>query len=223
MRMGQDALLACSQSNSRLMLGQETKKGQPDQITALKDLWPRPSLITVTIGGNDVGFADALEDCYLSAPDGGCVLDGTLGQIAAKIDNEQGQLYDDYKAIENAEPSATLLVVGYPRLFPQQQSEDSECSWLLNDERVTLNKLDTQLNTKIRAAATQVGARYVNVTDALAGHEACTKDSWIFPVGKPDWPQGGSVVQQYGHPTKPGQEAIARIVRTYIQQHLRLG
>ena len=81
---------------------------------------------------------------------------------------------------------AELVVVGYPRRL--------------------INQLGAQLNQTIAAVASAVRARYVDVTDALDGHELCTTNkSWIFPVR----PGGG---QQRGHPIEQGQRAIARIV-----------
>ena len=51
--------------------------------------------------------------------------------------------------------------------------------------------------------ADRAGARYVDVSDTLEGHELCTADSWVFPIGV------GSVPSYWAHPTAKGQQAIA--------------
>ena len=41
----------------------EPFKGEPAQITALRKMDPVPALVTLSTGGNDLGFADLLADC----------------------------------------------------------------------------------------------------------------------------------------------------------------
>lgn len=40
--------------------------GQPAQTDLLAALRPRPQVVTITIGGNDVGFAPVLATCFVS-------------------------------------------------------------------------------------------------------------------------------------------------------------
>ena len=46
---------------------------------------------------------------------------------------------------------------------------------------------------------------YASTLHALAGHELCTRDTWVYPLGL----SGGN---NRGHPTASGQRAIARAV-----------
>jgi hypothetical protein len=117
-----------------------------------------------------------------------------------------GRLLDTYRAVEKAAPHARLVVVGYPRLFPRRQADVTGCPWLSPRERRALVATGDLLNLEIRLAAWRAHARYVSVTDTLAGHELCTKDSWIFPIGV------GEAPQYWAHPILPGQQAIARRV-----------
>ena len=210
-RMPHDGLIACSGAISAALTGQA--KGQPNQLLALRKLSPHPSLITITMGGNDIRFVPILTDCFVNPV--GCGNDGTIQRAEAAIPHEQQVLTADYQKIHTADPSAVILAVGYPRLFPQHQNDvTATCTrWLTDDVRLGLNQLDADLNAAVHAAAAQTGARYVDVSNVLNGHEACTAHTWIFPIG----PIGG---QQRGHPTKPGQLAIADAVESYLHQHL---
>ena len=115
--------LACSEATSSAILD-ERFKGQQPQIDSLERLRPVPSLITLTIGGNDVGFSDVLSNCFHK----NCIKDGVIKAAAAKIHAKEVALRNDYVKIADADPSATVLVVGYPRIF----TSDTYCGvkWL---------------------------------------------------------------------------------------------
>lgn len=199
--MKRDALVAWSGADSTALAGQV--EGQPDQILTLRELRPRPSLVTVTIGGNDVGFTDILTRCILTA--GHC--DPRLTQAETSIRHEWRRLVADYQKIRAADQnrSALILVVGYPRLFPlRYQDVAAECAHWLNDNvLLRLNQLNADLNAVIHAAAARAGLRFADTSDALADHEACTDRSWIFPFLPFE--------QQSGHPTKPGQRSLGAL------------
>ena len=94
------------------------------------------------------------------------------------IENESTLLVSDYQAVQEAAPSATVVVVGYPQIF--SESLDN-CSWLNSDERTQLNSLSVLFDHIEAAAAQQAGVKYVSVLGALAGHELCTEDPWVYP------------------------------------------
>jgi lysophospholipase L1-like esterase len=207
LRMRYGALLACSGATSQALTGH--REGQPDQLADLHDLVPRPTLVTITMGGNDIGFPAILTNCVLTL--GSCIADGRLAKAETAIEHEQHTLVTDYRKLQAADPKATILVVGYPRLFPV--SEDDvllRCQgWLTDAVRASLNQLDADLNAVIHAAAAEAGLRYLDVTEALNNHEGCTAHSWLYPIVRP-------LQQQSGHPIRPGQEALAAIIRSYL-------
>ena len=84
-RMRYGALLACSGATSEALNGQV--EGQPHQIALLHDDVPRPTLVTITIGGNDIKFPKILGDCVF--PPAACLSDGTLDEAAKDRDNKR--------------------------------------------------------------------------------------------------------------------------------------
>ncbi len=193
--------LACSGAQTKDVVN--PYKDQPAQVDALAALRPRPGVVTITIGGNDAGFGTTLGTCVATD----CVAAGAIATAQATILTVlSDRLVDTYRAIEAAAPRAKLVVVGYPRLVPQRQADVTGCPWLSDEERSALNTTGDLLNLVIRISAWRAGARYVDVTTSLAGHELCTQDSWIFPIGV------GTIRAYWAHPILPGQQAIARRV-----------
>jgi lysophospholipase L1-like esterase len=171
--------------------------GQAAQTALLAALSPQPKVVTITIGGNDVGFAPVLQTCFLS--DCGTAVEQSEVTTVTVLPD---RLATTYRAVEAAAPGARLVVVGYPRLFPTHQSDVTGCPWLTNAERRALIQAGKLLNGVIAVEAFLAGATYVDVSRTLEGHELCTTDSWLVPL-----PAAGAA-----HPTVEGQQAIAAAV-----------
>ncbi len=195
--------LACSGAQTKDVV--EPYRGEPAQAQALAAVRPRPDVVSVTIGGNDAGFGTVLGLCVVSD----CVTTGGIAAANAFILTRlPGRLKSTYRAIGDAAPQARLVVVGYPRLVPREQSDvvPQICPWLSNRERKALNRTADLLNLVLRFKAWTVGATFVDVSDVMRGHELCTADSWYWQVGV------GADPSFFAHPTGPGQRAIADAV-----------
>ena len=166
-------------------------KGQRPQ---LQRLGAGTEMVTVTIGGNDVGFSNVLLKCFVR----NCVKSGRLAEAQRDIERLGGELEAAYRSISD-EILGPVISVGYPRLFPLG---NERCVWLRENEKDGLNELGRQLNRTMAAAAAAAGTRFVSVLDVLAGHELCTRDPYVYKLG----PLGG---QKRGHPLAPGQRLIA--------------
>lgn len=190
-------LLACSGAKTADVL--QGSATQPDQIAALAALRPRPRIVTITIGGNDVGFGPVLAAC-VAADCVGAVHDSE--RLAVTV--LPGRLAATYRAIHAAVPGARLVVVGYPSLVPRTDAEVTGCPWLTPDERAALARGARVLDAVIAVEAWRAHATYVDVRRAFRGHELCSKDPWLVPIGFPGVPPSA-----YAHPTPAGQAAIA--------------
>ncbi len=200
--------LACSGAKIKHVLDEGQASREPDnvpQVRRLRGINRRApvSVVTISIGGNDLGFADILGDCFV----GTCLRHLSddyrkIDRIARKLEREV------YPALRQVAPDAQVIVVGYPRLFPRSIRDTVRCGWLTPHELTNLNRAQDRLDRKLREAADAAGVAYVSVLDALDGHELCTRDSWMYPVGL----HGG---QLRGHPLAPGQRAIAAVVAAH--------
>lgn len=196
-----------------------------DEPPQLQHLTVNTSLVTISIGGNDVAFAQVITACFVTG-----LLDWrescqeSMGAtMRRKIRNIEDDLVGLYDRIQQRAPNARVLVVGYPRMFPESPravGPSLEVGDL--DEPIDpadqrwLNEMARLLNETIKEAALEAGVEFVNVVDALDGHEIGTRHSWINDLdpelenGKP-WDMGSF------HPNDRGQAAIARLVKQQLR------
>ncbi|HTZ26124.1 MAG TPA: GDSL-type esterase/lipase family protein [Streptosporangiaceae bacterium] len=198
-----EALVACSGATTEDITTNTLDTEQP-QIAQLKAMPQQPQIITITIGGDNVGFESVLAYCLLTSC--GARLTAAHNYIENTL---PGLLDSTYRAIHAAAPQAKVYVVGYPRIFPLYQWETHHCGWLTPAKRNTLNGLGVQLDKVIASAAAQAGFRFVSTWNAFSTHELCTAQSWLYPIG--DTP-----IAYDAHPLLKGQQALAAIVRQAI-------
>ncbi|MBX6390095.1 MAG: SGNH/GDSL hydrolase family protein [Frankia sp.] len=200
-------VLACSGATTAALTN--SFNGQPPQLDALAALGGSPSIVTVTIGGNDAGFGPTIASCVIWR----CFWTGSDNRAREFVKNQlPAVLETSYTRIKEAAPNARVLVVGYPEIIPSQSR--NTCGWLDNTERRQLDRLNSELNRVARRAADEAGVEFVSLDDALDGHELCTADPWVHPVSLV-----GAGLQASAHPNAAGQAAIADAVREYLDRH----
>ncbi|MEO7587820.1 MAG: SGNH/GDSL hydrolase family protein [Arachnia sp.] len=167
---------------------------------------PATQQITVTVGGNDVGFADVAMACAGTGV--GCA--AAVGRASEALNILPQNLGSLITHLRTRAPQATIYVTGYPMLF---QPTAGTCPGLPGYSPATMALFDgatLQLNGIIQATATQLGAVYVDVVPEFEQHGLCDgADSFIFPPSflAPGVPDPSSL-----HPTANGQAAYARVV-----------
>jgi hypothetical protein len=211
-----DTHLACSGAKIRhLYSAQEGfAPDNLDQISRLRTIelslaksGDHVDLVTLTIGGNDIGFDAIIGDCWVRE----CLAhdDKNLRDIRGL----RLPVADALKTIKAQVPFARVVLVGYPRLFPGQASDNTGCrDWLSSREQMRANTLSAEMDVTLHKAADDAEVSYVSVLDALDDHELCTSESWIFEVNPALW----ATDQRQGHPLYSGQQAIANIVRSNL-------
>lgn len=187
--------------------GQPHRRGQQAQVEYV-DASTR--LVTLTIGGNDVGFAQIVKRCLFRRD---CT-EGLLGEkVRERLATIRGRLAGAYRLIrERMDPGGYLLVAGYPRLF--LPGPDAGCEkFISRKEAEWIDSLVIQGNTKVAKAVADATASagnvaYVDVTERFAGHELCGEEEWLhelhFSLREGLNPFKGSY-----HPTESGQHAYA--------------
>ena len=161
--------------------------------TQLSALSPATTLVSITIGGNDLNFAGVMEDCVLYSTTT-CVNELNAAEVTAQ-NQLPGWLDTTYNAIRAHAPSATVVVVDYPRFYHDLWY----CVGLSSTDRNKINEAADVLDGVIQNAAGRHGFKFADVRAAFAsGHEICDGSSWLHSV---DWT---NIVQSY-HPTASGQ------------------
>ncbi|NJQ01355.1 SGNH/GDSL hydrolase family protein [Streptomyces zingiberis] len=149
-------------------------------------------LVSISVGGNDAGFADVMTTCVLSSQS------TCLSRVQQARDYMNatlpGKLDQVYAAIRAKAPAARVVVLGYPRLY---QLKGTCIAGLSEAERSALNAASDNLNEVTAKRAADHGFSFGDVRPTFAGHEICSGDSWIHSVTLP--------INDSYHPTAAGQ------------------
>ncbi|MFF4016706.1 SGNH/GDSL hydrolase family protein [Streptomyces sp. NPDC001843] len=150
------------------------------------------SLVSITIGGNDAGFADVMTTC-VTGSDSTCL--AKLDSAKAYVDSTlPGKLDSVYSAISAKAPSAHVVVLGYPRFYKL----GTTCVGLSDTKRAAINDASDYLNSAVQKRALDHGFVFGDVRTPFTGHEICSGSSWLHSL---DWLDIG---ESY-HPTASGQ------------------
>jgi hypothetical protein len=172
------------------------------------------NLVTMTVGGNDIGFAQVVADCLgqddlrdrvTPGKHAGC--DVTEDELIARADALSARLVALYKAVlGELAPRGALVVVGYPNLFSDPDGwKGDTCIGVSKSDAKMLRRVATALDARIAGAAKQVGATYVSVIDEFKGHEVCGPgEQWMNGISLRT---GASF-----HPTGAGHQAEGELL-----------
>src|SRR5262245_30240638 len=151
------------------------------------------SLVTISIGGNDAGFADVMTDCNLGS-DSTCVSRNQQAQTYAR-NTLPARLDAVYTQISGRAPSARVVVLGYPHIY---QLSGSCAIGLSETKRAAINQSSDVLAEVIRGRASAFGFTFVDGRTAFSGHEICASGArWINSL---TWP-----IDESYHPNAAGQ------------------
>jgi lysophospholipase L1-like esterase len=170
--------------------GAKTTDVITNQVSALSG---STTLVSISIGGNDLNFAGVMEDCVLYSTDT-CVSELNTAEATART-SLPGWLDNVYNAIRSHAPSAKVVVMDYPRFYHNLWY----CVGLSSTDRNKINEAADVLDGVIQSAASRHGFAFGDVRSAFgSGHEICDGSSWLHSV---DW---SDITQSY-HPTASGQ------------------
>jgi lysophospholipase L1-like esterase len=150
-----------------------------NQVSALS---PDTELVTISIGGNDAGFADVMRECILWS-DEDCASRNQEAQIFAQQELP-GRLDQVYAEIRNRAPAARVIVMGYPDIY----HPNGNCtSGLSETKRSAINSSADVLAAVISHHAAMAGFEFVDARTVFDGHEICdpNNDWWLNGVTAP--------------------------------------
>lgn len=161
--------------------------------------------VTISVGGNDIGFSKVLGACA-----------GTdTALCAGAVDNAKAQIRDVlpglldglYDQIEAKAPNALTVVVGNPRLFNGTTCAGSV--GITPDEQALLNEAADLLDETTRTVATAHGFGFADPREVFTGHEVCSADPYLLGY------QPAAPVESF-HPNRAGQDAYTRLVLAHL-------
>ncbi|GAA1911628.1 SGNH/GDSL hydrolase family protein [Streptantibioticus ferralitis] len=140
----------------------------------------RTTLVTLTIGGNDVGFAGIVTKCTalgLFHPGGAyCQAAYTRGgtdELETRIAGAEPRIAGALHAIHRLAPHARVLLVGYLRLVPLDHRGCRPRELFGDGDLAYLDAFERNLNEMFRRTARANGAVFVDDHPASAHHDIC--------------------------------------------------
>ena len=180
----------------------ESQGAYPPQIQALT---PDTRLVTITVGGNDLGYVPTANACALG--DVPCTVDqAVLDQNAAELVTDLGRLFDQIRATA---PDARIVFVTYPRMV-----YDQECEALGFDpaEAAVMTQVQTTLQQAfIDATDGRDDVLVIDPYSATGDHGPCAAPDQSWITGKAP-PTGTNF-----HPTPAEHVAVADLIVAALQ------
>jgi lysophospholipase L1-like esterase len=159
----------------------------PAQITAVT---ASTALVTVGIGGNDIGFSSIISDCAeesLSNPFGTPCRDrytaGGTDELRARINATAPKVASVLQAIHAAAPGARVVVVGYIAILPDTGFGCWPTVPIAFGDVPYLRGVHKALNAMLASTAAANGASYVDAYTPSIGHDACKSRSVRWTEG----------------------------------------
>ncbi|BCJ41879.1 lipase 1 [Actinoplanes ianthinogenes] len=130
-------------------------------------------LVSITIGGNDAGFAPTVLTC-LTSSDATCIAKVNAGKTYV-ANTLPGKLDAAYHAIRAKAPGAKVVVLSYPNIF---DTAAAFCE-MSATKRKALNSGAQALDDMIKSRVAAAGFTYSDVRDNFAGHGVCASKPYL--------------------------------------------
>ncbi|EDY46657.1 SGNH/GDSL hydrolase family protein [Streptomyces sp. SPB074] len=148
-------------------------------------------VVTVGIGGNDMGIGGAVARCVLLAhlaPQGSpCKASYTLfgtDEIDARVNTTAPRIAGVLRAVRAKAPHARIFLVGYPAIVPDDGSACRDILPLAVGDFPWFRVKIKNFNAMLARQAAANGATYVDTYTPSTGHDACEPAGvrWIEPT-----------------------------------------
>lgn len=168
--------------------GYEGHPGNPPQLDALTD---GADIVTLQIGGNDIGFGGLATTCGEGAIRGpGCRAAVEAEQPFERIAATAPRIRAVLEEIHRRSPKADIYVLGYSAIFKIGPTARCEAMAVGEEDAQYLRGIQEALNGMIQLVAEEADlahsevTTYVDVYAPSAGHSACDLPAirWVEPI-----------------------------------------
>jgi hypothetical protein len=194
-----------------------------DDMTAPQNVTPGPNppqfnaltadtqIVTLQIGGNDIGFTSIIQNCATANPFAHPCRDRYVvnghDTLADKIDATAPKVAAVLQGIHTRSPQARVFVVNYAAILP----ETGVGCWpqvpIAFSDVAYLRSVERNLNAMLAQQAAANGARIIDDYSASIGRDACKSPStrWVEPLVP------ANLAAPF-HPNARGEAGIAAVV-----------
>ena len=207
---------SCSGATTRDLTASQGP-GIPPQLSLLRS---STSLVSLGIGGNDLGFSTIAENCVAVTPWGATRMGWSckshytakgVDQLAVAVQRVGSKVATALEEIRARAPRARVFVVGYPDLLPPSGSGCWPVLPFSAHDLGYLRGVETRLDSTLAGVASAAHDVYVDMATPSAPHSACTAagSRWVDPI----------LVSSDGYPLHPsavGMAGMARVLERAI-------
>jgi lysophospholipase L1-like esterase len=209
--------VSCSGATTENITGpQDVPLGEnPPQLDALA---PDTELVTISIGGNDIGFGEIVSECAQRSPlqpTGSACKDhftaGGTDELAQRIEEAASLVAAVLAAIEERSPSARVLLVGYPAILPDEGPGCFPLVPFSPGDVAYLRGVEKALNAMLADEAAGAGVDFVDTYTPSIGHDACQPPGTRWVEGLVPTAPAAPV-----HPNARGMAEIGEVVAEVV-------
>jgi hypothetical protein len=194
--------VSCSGATTANMTESQNVEPGPANPPQFNGLSASTNVVSVQIGGNDIGFSEVIENCInpFSTPCQNKYDAGGHDQLAERIANTAPKVAAVLQGIHTRAPNARVYLMNYPDILPT----GSGC-WptvpLAFGDVPYLHATEERLNSMLATAAATNGATLVNWYAPSVGHDSCKSSSvrWVEPV----------IPNELAYPVHPNKAGMA--------------
>ena len=159
----------------------------------LSSLSSSTTLVSLTTGGNDVGFTSIMETCILESTSS---CESAVSSAESYAENTlPGSLNTALADIHAKAPNAKIVLLDYPVFY---DTSVSICIGLSSADHQSIDAGINILDGVIQAAAARDNATFADVRSAFSSHELCDGNDWLHSLNILD-------ISESYHPTAAGQ------------------
>lgn len=200
----------------------------PAQLSVFDEIGRPADYVTLSIGGNDVGFAEVITICATGSTYlGSKKLEKKIEAIWNEFAVTQENIKTVYNEIQNAAGvQAEIIVAGYPKLLDKEGK-----GFLISKKEATLvNANVTKFNERLKSIVSEchdagINIHFVDVEEEFdkdGGHQAYSDVPWINSIifgSKAEDIDDYAIASSYSvHPNELGAQAYARCVNAKIAE-----
>ncbi len=200
------------------------------QIDYVKEY--QPSIVTVTGGGNDVGFADIISYCASSYRLFNLIpINETCSFVYNKqqranlnrtIDNQYILNKRFIEKIREVSPMTKIYLVGYPQFVKADSHACLRNSVMLNNQEIIfIRESVVRMNNTLKRVVQDAGIHYVDIEDSLEGGQICQGSKYMTgPLGAII--KNGQIRKDDNmyHPNAAGHKKIAETIAAKVNTNL---
>jgi lysophospholipase L1-like esterase len=190
--------------------------GRQKQVEFVKK--NRPKMITLTIGGNDIGFGEKVDACVRSISTCDFAKPGNRIKLKNELLRQYDELVDLYQELAKVSYNQTkIYVLGYPQFINSVEGARCNNIYLLDaQERKMITESITYLNRIIQKASERAGVFYIDIEGGLGNHKICDSNEQHVTAITNIFGWNGNEANESFHPNAKGHDDIARAFKARL-------